>query len=584
LRVVLAVFLGGAAVALALPDFNLWPLGLVALTFPVLVARRERLKTAFFIGWGFGTLVSMLVFTWIQHTLRVFGHMSWPMAVLGLFLFALYHGLAQALWLWAVMWLHQRAKMAFWVAVPLVYLPIECFFPTLFPWQLGLSLRMLEHTRQIADFTGAWGLTFLAALTAGALADLSVGIVERKKGFSHRVGLCVAAGLFAATMVYGMVRLHDLAALRRRARAQGRMVTFGMIQPNIGIYEKEREDGVQSQMEKIHHLSKKAVAEGAQVLVWPETAIQLSVGHRLAVAETRIPAWEQITGGILPDHVVFKNMPVISGGLTEERIYHYARRPDGKRTSTGPRQGREKAPGRHRIVRKLNRNVAFFLEPNGRIADMAVKNELLMFGEYLPFVEQLPWLEEVFPHAGNMTPGRAPRVMESHGLRVGVAICYEDIISGFVRRLAQKDPYVLVNLTNDSWFGKSREPYQHLGLAALRCIEVRRAMVRCTNTGVSAFIDNTGRIVKQTPIFVQATLVDSVPLYRGKTFFVRYGDWLVYLCLGLLMLLVVVHRVQLHFRRKPPPPDSAANQTPAEPLENNENGARKEAEREDTLD
>jgi apolipoprotein N-acyltransferase len=514
--------LGALCLVAAFPTYDLWPLIFLAQFFAVLSVRGEGFGAAFGAGWLFGVLINLLGFGWIFHTLRVFGEMSSPLAVLGVTLFAAYHGLAQAVWLGAVQILRRSTKAPAWVAVPLVYLPVERFFPALFPWQVGCPLRLAESVAQISDFTGGIGLTLLVGVTAGGLVDVAEGALEKKTGLRHRVGMCVAGGMMVGAILYGQARLGQVRALMDEAKKGGRTVRFGVVQPNIGIYEKEKRETRWSQLRTLHALSRRAMRRSAQVLVWPETAIQFPVDHSEALAEARLSDWEPSEPTVLADHVPFKQAPLIAGGLTLEEG-------EGKRRAY---------------------NVAFFIEPGGRIGDVAVKNVLLMFGEYLPFSDWFPWLRELFPHAGDLTPGEEPTVLKAHGLRVGMAICYEDIIAGFVRKLAQKDPYVLVNVTNDSWFGRSREPYQHLALATLRAIETRRAMVRATNTGVSAFIDPTGRVRRQTGIFEKDVLVSEVVLLRGRTFFVAWGDWLVWTCIVLLGAVVGVSVARRRWKKR----------------------------------
>jgi apolipoprotein N-acyltransferase len=188
---------------------------------------------------------------------------------------------------------------------------------------------------------------------------------------------------------------------------------------------------------------------------------------------------------------------------------------------------------------RVSYNAGFLIRPSGGVAGVALKNHLLMFGEYLPFEDRFPSLRKRFPHAGDLRPGTRPAIFRWGTTNLGMAICYEDLIPEFVRHLAQKNAHVIVNITNDSWFGKSREPAQHLALAALRSVEVRKAMIRATNTGISAVIDPAGRITIETPIFKRAVFIKQVPLLKGKTLFVRLGPWLVYLCLfGVLATLL----------------------------------------------
>lgn len=189
-------------------------------------------------------------------------------------------------------------------------------------------------------------------------------------------------------------------------------------------------------------------------------------------------------------------------------------------------------------------NTALLLDGDGRVLGRYDKNYLLIFGEYLPLSDWFPFLKDWFPEAGDFRPGRTVEVFEwgrpgQDPVRVGVMICYEDIIPAFTRRLHEKQPHFLVNITNDAWFGRTTEPYQHLSLATFRAIENRRFLVRATNTGVSAIVDPVGRILQATSLDRPEVLVADVARLQGETPYQRYGDVFAWACSGLGVLLVL---------------------------------------------
>lgn len=160
-------------------------------------------------------------------------------------------------------------------------------------------------------------------------------------------------------------------------------------------------------------------------------------------------------------------------------------------------------------------------------------------------------LKEFFPQSGDLTPGASAAPMEFGPHLLGVYICYEDLMPGFVRRImAVQDgrrPQVMFNLTNDSWFGDTIEPFVHLALAAFRSVEQRRVLVRSTNTGISAVVDAAGRIGPTVPQLQEGSLVVRVPLLEGTTVYQVIGDAPAWACLGLMILLLL-----LGVRRAPP--------------------------------
>ncbi len=188
---------------------------------------------------------------------------------------------------------------------------------------------------------------------------------------------------------------------------------------------------------------------------------------------------------------------------------------------------------------KVYYNTALLLDRDGRVLGRYDKNYLLIFGEYLPLSDWFPFLKDWFPEAGDFRPGRTVEVFELGETRIGVMVCYEDILPAFTRRLHARRPHLLVNITNDAWFGRTTEPYQHLALATFRAIENRRFLVRATNTGVSAVVDPVGRVVQSTSLERPEVLVAQVARLEGETPYQTYGDVFAWACCGVAGLLAL---------------------------------------------
>ncbi|MCB9733394.1 MAG: apolipoprotein N-acyltransferase [Deltaproteobacteria bacterium] len=188
-------------------------------------------------------------------------------------------------------------------------------------------------------------------------------------------------------------------------------------------------------------------------------------------------------------------------------------------------------------------NTAYMLDHGGRVVGTYDKNYLLVFGEYVPFGEMFPSLYDVFKQSGRFDAGREVKAFDWNGHRLGVMICYEDILPKFTGRLADQHPNIILNVTNDAWFGQTSEPYLHLALAVFRAVENRLVLARATNTGVSAIIDPTGAIVAQTKLTDAETLLAPVPLMTGATVYGRVGDLFTYLAaFGLIGYVVMTRR------------------------------------------
>ena len=185
-------------------------------------------------------------------------------------------------------------------------------------------------------------------------------------------------------------------------------------------------------------------------------------------------------------------------------------------------------------------NSAFILDEEGNVEGTYDKTFLLAFGEYIPFGDLFPQLYEASPNSGRMNSGARidplPFPFAGRDWNLSILICYEDILPGFTRDLVRHGSSdLLVNMTNDAWFGDSNEPWIHMDLAKFRAVEHRRYLIRATNTGVSAVIDPVGRLVAHSAVFEQDNINTTVRLLRGgTTVYAFVGDVLGYLALALL--------------------------------------------------
>ena len=192
------------------------------------------------------------------------------------------------------------------------------------------------------------------------------------------------------------------------------------------------------------------------------------------------------------------------------------------------------------------RNSVFFLNPEGEVAAPYFKTDLLIFGEYMPFGQEAPFLYKLFPFVGvyERGPGPVRKAIPINGseLMLGPQICYESLNPGFSRGLAKIGTEIFFNVTNDSWFGDWAEPYQHMIMTLARGLENRRPLIRSTNTGISTIILANGDILEQSPIYKKWAHTYTVPYTKNPplTFYSKYGywDW----ALWVLILLFILER------------------------------------------
>jgi apolipoprotein N-acyltransferase len=189
-----------------------------------------------------------------------------------------------------------------------------------------------------------------------------------------------------------------------------------------------------------------------------------------------------------------------------------------------------------------------FTGPEGRAPGIYDKTHLVIMGEYVPGAEIMPWLRKLVPPGGDLTAGREPGLLELDGCGVKVAplVCFEDSVADVVRRAAQRGPHLLVNLTNDAWFGNSAGSRQHLENARMRAIESRLPLLRATNDGVTALVSPKGVILSELrdpqtgavrePGFILGEIELTSP---SATLYTRAGDWPVWISCAMVVLGLV---------------------------------------------
>ena len=184
-------------------------------------------------------------------------------------------------------------------------------------------------------------------------------------------------------------------------------------------------------------------------------------------------------------------------------------------------------------------NSAFYLDGNGSLKGIYDKIHLVPFGEYIPLGHVLSFIGTISRDVGEFDPGRDPLIIPIGGHPSNAIVCFEAIFPELVRRFCEKGSQLIVNLTNDGWYGKSSAPYQHLAIARLRAVENRRYLIRAANTGFSALIEPSGRIQTSSGLFQEVTCEGRFAFLSEKTFYTRYGNVLVFLCAIILIAALV---------------------------------------------
>jgi apolipoprotein N-acyltransferase len=465
-----------------------WPLALVG--FVPLFAALERAGHAgggrvFGVGLLFGSLLWGATCSWVVGTLRTFSGLPLPACLAISLLFFVAHGGLFACFGW-LFWRARRRGAPAALAAAAAIAACELVYPRLFPGYYGASLHRLPLVVQIAELGGPLALSALCLAVNGALYELRA-----------RRGAAVMAACLLAVLAYGAVRTRQVEAMLGGAPR----LRVGIVQPNMEALAKwtELREGERRLIDATRELE---AAVRPDLIVWPENA--WAAGLPLALG--RLP--ESVRRAV--------RTPLLFGSWAHPRA----------------------AGGR----RALNR--VLLADERGEIQGSYDKVELMPFGEYLPFEGVLPpGLRSLWPARASVVPGRNLAPLSLHGFRISAFVCLEDLLPGFVRRVMREgSPHLLVNLSNDAWFGSRAELRIHLALAELRAVEQRRYLVRATNTGVSAVIDPLGRVVAQSGAFTRETLSADVAMLEGRTPYQVLGDWPGWLAVGTILWLAPLRR------------------------------------------
>lgn len=499
--------LGGGLYFLGFVGFGLYPLTWLCFVPVLLAIRGATVRQALLLGTIFGLCTNMGGYYWVIHLLHEFADLNIPLATLGYVLLCIYQGFLLAL----VIALVKRAEIDLGVApiwsLAVAFPALELAYPLLFPSYIGNSQYRFSAITQIVEVTGLLGLTVVISLVNGGLFEIADARLAARKPSLRRVGLAI--GTFLALLVYGLVRLPAVDARTERART----IKVAIVQTNLGARDKQAKAAEFIRRHQV--MSKEAIARhpDLDLIVWPESA------YNSWISRATKSVADKVTSEI--------NKPVIFGALTFD---------DTKNRDF---------PDAY--------NTAVLTSSTGDVRAMFDKVELLAFGETIPLADTIPMIKRWFPRGSAFTRGTHFSPLEGGKFTLLPMICYEDIIPAFVRRMWNSGGPAqgLVNITNDSWYGDTHEPLIHLALATFRSIETRRALIRATNTGISAVVDPAGRISQRTGQWTQETLVSAVPLFDGKdsTIYMAIGDAVGWVAL-LLLAAGLVRSSVLRRRRR----------------------------------
>ncbi len=481
----IAAVLAGVSLALAAPPHERPALAFVfaPLLYTALRGGPIRATRAFGLGLAAGAAFSFVAIDWAVPLVARFGGFPPAAAMATAAPLAVVQGLPPAIGCAAAAAASDARRLH-------LVLPIALAFafsavPVIFPYRPGHMVWAWTTLVQLVDL-GGLGLLDLVIGLAGC--GVAAALVDRRPR-AAAIGALALAGAFA----YGHVRLPVVAA----ARAAAPVLRVGVVQPDVRVEEglDSRFDG--ARLARLRAATVDLERRGADVVVWPEAAYP-HVLDRDARADRRGDA------RVLGDGV---RGPVVFGAMT-------ARSP----------------------CERWNSLVA--LDAKGRIVDRADKIALFPFAEYVPLWRVLPFLRDAYPCEG-LVAGTAEPLLEVAGARLGVLNCYEDVTDRYARALAPLAPELLVGSASDAWYGDTAQPLLHRRVASFRAVELRRDLVRASNTGESSFTAATGEDVLVAPVYARAAFVADARRLAGRTVYAVVGDVVSAFAAATLALLAV---------------------------------------------
>lgn len=498
--------LSGCLLCLSFPRWELSSLAWIALIPLFFAILDQPISRAFFLGWIAGVIFFGGTLSWITFSMHNYGGIPWGISLLLMLLLlaylSVYFGLFAALLRYIL-----EDRLSTLLFVPAAWTTLELIRGQLFtgfPWaHLGYSQYRFLPVIQIADIGSVYAVGFVVVLFNAALFKaLRVGWEERRIALSE---IAVAVIVLALTLSYGMFRLSQ-------PMGDGPPLSVSVVQGNIDQIQKWDTRFREETFQTYKRLSLMNLEGGTvtrpELVVWPEAALPFffedEPGYQTALLN-----------------------------LSREGNFHLLFGSPAYITASS---------GKISLL-----NSAYLLSPENRLFSRYDKMHLVPFGEYVPLPSLLSFVNKMVEGVGDFIPGREAKLMEIATTKIGTVICFEVIFPEVVRQFVKNGAGLMTTITNDAWFGRSAAPYQHFSMVVFRAIENRVPFARAANTGISGFIDATGKITKQSSLFIETTLSEELLPGNRRTLYTLYGDFFVIACAIITLIFTLSVRLK---RRK----------------------------------
>jgi len=514
IHIALAI-LSGVLLTGAFPKIGVDWLAWIALV-PLLYAVKDLSADAGFrVGFITGLVHFLSLLYWLVPVMRTYGYLPLFLSVSILILLAAFLALFIALFATALTAVGQKPAACL-VLTPMIWVALEyirSFIFSGFPWELlGYSQYNRLQLIQISDILGVYGLSALIAFVNGAVFIALLYFVKRRWQQTDIAKKLAAGSMMAAilavalTWSYGHWRLKAIDSLITAAPK----TRISVIQGNIDQAVKWDPAFQIDTIKRYNQLSASVSKQKPDLIVWPESATPFYFLYDVA-----------------PSEMVFE-------GIRQSGTDFLIGSPSFLRTDG--------------VVQYYNS--AYLIIPEKKTMGKYDKTHLVPFGEYVPFKEWLPFLGKIVAQVGDFRAGKVGNTLPWRQEQLGVQICYEIIFPGLSRAMAKNGASILINITNDAWFGKTSGPYQHFSMTVFRAVENRRSLARSANTGISGFIDPAGRILASTDLLQDAVATQLVPMLKERSIYTQIGDLFARICLALALLIMLIEIVKRGSKRK----------------------------------
>ena len=410
----------------------------------------------------------------------------------------------------------------FWAAYEYAYSITDFKFPWL---TFGNGLPYFTSYIQIAEIIGVYGLTLLI-IYSNVFIYRAIKVYIKSKKFD-KVSISFAIVILLVPIIYGNYKIGSYTEPQK-------VIRVGLIQPNLDPNEKWKAGSLEEQLNLYLDLSTKAISSGAELLIWPETALPV---YLLA---GRYP--NEVNR--LHQFVDTNDVPILTG-MPDATFY--------RDSSVAPEDAKPLSNGKTMYT---SYNSILLFSPNSKDVQKYGKIKLVPFGEKVPLVDVLPFLGDWIKWEVGLSgwnTGRDTTVfiteVAGRNVKIGGIICIESIYPDFTSVFVKKGAEFIAVVTNDSWYGDSSGPYQHKEISVIRAVENKRAVVRAANGGISCLIDPLGRTIADTKMYTRTFLVVDVPLERELTFYTEH-PLLIPLLVSLVSIAIILLALFVKIREK----------------------------------